>query len=196
MKRSPEGIQRRTSPRKMSPEELPRRTSPRKPLAATMSKVRLQLWRSTSEARLKHCNVCLAKLSEEAIQKANVKMDKDWNKVVRISKEFYLQRRGIASTYQVDRKRARETKPGSPAPGIWRKGKRYSSTSVTRGVDKEKVLKMKPRMLVDEAKRKQLDIGWKKTENSKESHQVITQQITKKVTMIITLTKTTVNKFL
>ena len=156
-----------------------------------MSKVKLQLWRSTSEttvqqATLKYCDVRLAKLNEEAIQKANVRLDKDWNKVVKISKEFYLKRRGISSSYQVDRQRARDTKPGSPAPGLWRKGKRDTSKSLMRGVDREKMKKMQPRMPVDEAKRKQLHSGWKKTENSKESHQVITKQITKKITMMIT----------
>ena len=58
-----------------------------------------------------------------------------------------------------------------------------------RGVDREKMKKMQPRMLVDEAKRKQLHSGWKKTELTKDFNQVKTKQITtKKITMMITLT--------
>ena len=44
-----------------------------------------------------------------------------------------------------------------------------------------------PRMLVDEAKRKQLRGGWKKTELTKDLNQVTTKQIsTKKITIMIT----------
>ena len=129
----------------------------------------------------------LARLNEEAIQNANVRLDTDWNKVVKISKEFYVKRGGISSSYQVDRQQARDTKPGSPAPGLWRKGKKDTKKSLMRGVDREKMKKMQPRMLVEEAKRKQLRSGWKKTELTKDFNQVTTKQIsTKKITMMIT----------
>ena len=187
VKKSPQGIQKIPTP-----EGHPRRTSPRKKLAATMNKVKLQLMRSTSEstvpqATLKYCEVRLARLNEEAIQNANVRLDTDWNKVVKISKEFYVKRGGISSSYQVDRQRARDTKPGSPAPGLWRKGKKDTKKSLMRGVDREKMKKMQPRMPVEEAKRKQLRSGWKKTELTKDFNQVKTKQIsTKKITMMIT----------
>ena len=56
-----------------------------------------------------------------------------------------------------------------------------------RGVDREKMKKMQPRMPVEETKRKQLRSGWKKTELTKDFNQVKTKQIsTKKITMMIT----------
>ena len=162
-----------------------------------MNKVKLQLMRSTSEstvpqATLKYCEVRLARLNEEAIQNANVRLDTDWNKVVKISKEFYLKRRGISSSYQVDRQRARETKPGSPAPGLWRNGKKDTKRTLMRGWDREKMKKMQPRIPVDEAKRKQLRGGWKKTELTKDFNQVKTKQMTtKRITVMINLKQRT-----
>ena len=187
VKRSPQGIQKIPTP-----ESQPRRTSPRKKLAATMNKVKLQLMRSTVEptapqTTLKYCEVRLARLNKEAIQNANVRLDSDWNKVVKISKEFYLKRGGVSSSHQVDKQRARDTKPGSPAPGLWHKGKKDTKRTLMRGWDREKMKKMQPRMPVDEAKRKQLRAGWKKTELTKDFNQVTTKQITtKRITIMIT----------
>ena len=46
--------------------------------------------------------------------------------------------------------------------------------TMMRGWDREKMKKMQPRMPVDEAKRKQLRGGWKKTELTKDFNQVKT----------------------
>ena len=192
VKKSPQGIKKIPTP-----ESQPRRTSPRKKLAATMNKVKLQLLRSTAESTdpqttLKYCEVRLARLNKEAIENANVRLDSDWNKVVKISKEYYVKRGGVSSSLQVDRQRARDTKPGSPTPGRWYRGLKDTKKTMMRGWDREKMKKMQPRMPVDEAKRKQLRGGWKKTELTKDFNQVKTKQMTtKRITLMINLKQRT-----
>ena len=192
VKKSPQGIKKIPTP-----ESQPRRTSPRKKLAATINKVKLQLLRSTAESTdpqttLKYCEVRLARLNKEAIENANVRLDSDWNKVVKISKEYYVKRGGVSSSHQVDRQRARDNKPGSPTPDRWYRGLKDTKKTVMRGWDREKMKKMQPRMPVDEAKRKQLRGGWKKTELTKDFNQVKTKQMTTtRITVMINLKQRT-----
>ena len=192
VKKSPQGIKKIPTP-----ESQPRRTSPRKKLAATINKVKLQLLRSTAESTdpqttLKYCEVRLARLNKEAIENANVRLDSDWNKVVKISKEYYVKKGGVSSALQVDRQRARDNKPGSPTPDRWYRGLKDTKKTVMRGWDREKMKKMQPRMPVDEAKRKQLRGGWKKTELTKDFNQVKTKQMTTtRITVMINLKQRT-----
>ena len=64
--------------------------------------------------------------------------------------------------------------------------------TMMRGWDREKMKKMQPRMPVDEAKRKQLRGGGKKTELTKDFNQVKTKQMTTtRITVMINLKQRT-----
>ena len=126
---------------------------------------------SSRDMKLQHCEVRLMKLSPEMIQKADVHMGENWKKFVEI-KEFYLKKEKKKATdkisiYDIDRRKARETAPGNS--GTWRKGRRSMNNVMMRGVDNEKFQRMKPRIPVNEAKRKEMTTGWMDTENSDKS---------------------------
>ena len=158
------------------------RKSPRKKLTETMTKLQDHLWKT--KYNLHRCDVRVKKLTPEKIATADIHSEGIWDQQVMI-KEFYVKQKQKPSIFDINRQEAKEQ--GDKMI----RNKRSSTTRrirpSIRGMDEEKYRKMKPRVPVPEAKRRELESGWKKTENSKEIKQVIVLLLT----IMLNITKIT-----
>ena len=158
------------------------RKSPRKRLTETMTKLQAHLWKT--QYNLHRCDVKVKRLTPERIATADIHSEGIWDQQVMI-KEFYIKQKQKPSIFDINEQEAK----GQGNKMI--RNKRSSTTRrirpSIRGMDEEKYRKMKPRVPVPEAKRRELESGWKKTENSKEIKQVIVLLLT----IMLNITKIT-----
>ena len=159
------------------------RKSPRKRLTETMTKLQAHLWKT--QYNLHRCDVRVKRLTPEKIATADIHSEGIWDQQVMI-KEFYIKQKQKPSIFDINEQEAK----GQGNKMI--RNKRSSTTRrirpSIRGMDEEKYRKMKPRVPVPEAKRRELESGWKKTENSKEIKQVIVLLLT----IMLNITKITI----